>query len=84
MTISGGGDSYYEYLLKTHMLMEGKEELQLDMWKVAAQSMQQYLRSETTKGMVFLGEINEQYKLLQTGELVSSSTLSYIVYLCEA
>ncbi|RCH84871.1 hypothetical protein CU097_000328, partial [Rhizopus azygosporus] len=25
-------DSYYEYLLKTHILMEGKETLQLDMW----------------------------------------------------
>ncbi|ORZ02201.1 glycoside hydrolase [Syncephalastrum racemosum] len=45
-------------------------ELQLDMWKVAAQSMQQYLRSETSKNMVFLSEINDQYKLLQTGELV--------------
>jgi mannosyl-oligosaccharide alpha-1,2-mannosidase len=50
--------------------MEGKEELQLDMWRVSVDSMQKYLRSETITGKVYLAEIEENYKLLQTGELV--------------
>ncbi|KAG2198086.1 hypothetical protein INT47_011921 [Mucor saturninus] len=70
ITISGGSDSYYEYLLKTHILMEGKEELQLDMWKTAVGSMHRYLRSETHGGKVYLAEFEEHYKLLQSGELV--------------
>ncbi|KAG2213585.1 hypothetical protein INT46_002737, partial [Mucor plumbeus] len=70
ITISGGSDSYYEYLLKTNILMEGKEELQLDMWRVSVDSMQKYLRSETITGKVYLAEIEENYKLLQTGELI--------------
>lgn len=70
ITVSGGSDSYYEYLLKTHILMEGQEELQLDMWKTAVESMHQYLRSETHGGKVYLAEFEEHYKLLQSGELV--------------
>lgn len=70
ITISGGADSFYEYLLKTNILLEGKEELQLDMWLTAVDSMQRYLRSETHGGKVYLGEFEEQYKLLQSGELV--------------
>lgn len=70
ITISGGSDSYYEYLLKTHILMEGKEDLQLDMWKTAVGSMHRYLRSETHGGKVYLAEFEEHYKLLQSGELV--------------
>ena len=69
ITISGGGDSYYEYLLKTNILMEGKEELQLDMWRTSVDSMHRYLRSETHDGKVYLGEFHSHYKLLQSGEL---------------
>lgn len=69
-TISGGADSYYEYLLKTHILMEGKEKLQLDMWSTAVGSMRRYLRSETHSGKVYLAEFQDHFKLLQSGELV--------------
>lgn len=69
-TISGGADSYYEYLLKTHILMEGDEELQLDMWSTAVESMRRYLRSETHSGKVYLSEFEGQYQILQSGELV--------------
>lgn len=70
ITISGGTDSYYEYLLKTHMLMGGQEELQLDMWTTAVNSMKKHLRSQTSGGKVYLGEYNGNIKLLQSGELV--------------
>lgn len=70
VTISGGTDSYYEYLLKTHMLMGGQEQLQLDMWTTAVNSMQKHLRSKTSGGKVYLGEYNGNIKLLQSGELV--------------
>ncbi|KAG1048075.1 hypothetical protein G6F43_009515 [Rhizopus delemar] len=70
VTISGGADSYYEYLLKTHILMEGKERLQLDMWNSAVGSMRRYLRSETHYGKVYLAEIEKNYKLMRSGELV--------------
>ncbi|KAI7879575.1 seven-hairpin glycosidase [Lichtheimia hyalospora FSU 10163] len=45
-------------------------ERQLNMWKKSVDSMETYLRSEAASNMVFLGELNEDYKLLQTGELV--------------
>ncbi|CAO3700030.1 unnamed protein product [Rhizopus stolonifer] len=70
ITISGGSDSYYEYLLKTHILMEGQETLQLDMWNTAVDSMQKHLRSETLNGRVYLAEIEQEFKLMQSGELV--------------
>ncbi|KAI8987195.1 glycoside hydrolase [Pilobolus umbonatus] len=70
ITISGGSDSYYEYLLKTNILMEGNEELQLDMWRTSVASMQKYLRSETHNGTVYLAEFSDNFKILQTGELV--------------
>ena len=40
------------------------------MWKKSVDSMQTYLRSDTSGGMVFLAEIQDDYKLLRTGELV--------------
>ncbi|CAO3597926.1 unnamed protein product [Absidia cylindrospora] len=70
ISIAGGTDSYYEYLLKTHMLMGGKEELQLDMWDAAVDSMQKNLRSRTASGKVYLAEFNNNMKLLETGELI--------------
>ncbi|KAI9280107.1 glycoside hydrolase [Sporodiniella umbellata] len=70
ITISGGADSYYEYLLKTHLLMEGQETLQLAMWTTAVDSMMRYLRSETHEGKVYLAELEQNYKLMQSGELV--------------
>ncbi|CAO3629932.1 unnamed protein product [Cunninghamella blakesleeana] len=70
ITISGGSDSYYEYLLKTHMLMNGEEELQINLWKDSVNSMQKYLRSSTIHNKVFLGEISKNLTYYQTGELV--------------
>ncbi|ORZ13469.1 glycoside hydrolase [Absidia repens] len=70
VTISGGADSYYEYLLKTHMLMDGKENLQLDMWKTSVDSMKKILRSRTAGGKTFLAAFNGDTKILETGELI--------------
>jgi mannosyl-oligosaccharide alpha-1,2-mannosidase len=50
--------------------MEGNEELQIDMWRTSVNSMQQYLRSETQNGKVYLAEFEDNYKLMQSGELV--------------
>ncbi|KAI8882041.1 glycoside hydrolase family 47 protein [Backusella circina FSU 941] len=62
-------DSFYEYLLKTPILMNGND-LQLDMWKTSIESMRKYLSSETESGKIFLAEFNRNYKLLQSGELI--------------
>ncbi|GAN05194.1 seven-hairpin glycosidase [Mucor ambiguus] len=70
ITVSGGGDSFYEYLLKTHILMGGNEELQLQMWKQSVDSMYHYLRSVSADGSVFLGEALGDNKYLKSGELV--------------
>lgn len=70
ITASGGGDSFYEYLLKTHILMEGNEALQLRMWEQSVDSMNNYLRSVSAEGSVFLGEAIGDKKHLKTGELV--------------
>lgn len=73
ITISGGGDSFYEYLLKTHILMDGDEELQLDMWQTAVESMYNYLRSVANDGSVYLSQDVYGYRILKTGELVKST-----------
>jgi mannosyl-oligosaccharide alpha-1,2-mannosidase len=70
ITVSGGGDSFYEYLLKTHILMEGNEELQLRMWEQSVDSMVNYLRSVSTEGSVFLRESVGGKNNPRTGELV--------------
>lgn len=80
ITISGGSDSYYEYLLKTHILMEGKETLQLDMWTTAVASMQKYLRSESLNGKVYLAELDDDFKLMQSGELVNKLFLFFFFF----
>jgi mannosyl-oligosaccharide alpha-1,2-mannosidase len=51
--------------------MEGKETLQLDMWTTAVASMQKYLRSESLNGKVYLAELDDDFKLMQSGELVN-------------
>ncbi|KAI7905161.1 glycoside hydrolase [Cokeromyces recurvatus] len=70
ITISGGADSYYEYLLKTNILMGGNEQIQLNMWLTAVDSMQRYLRSETQNGNVYLAEFQNLYKSFHSGELI--------------
>ena len=50
--------------------MDGKEEQELNMWKKSVASMKKYLRSETQGNMVYLAELNDDYKILQAGELV--------------
>lgn len=54
--------------------MEGKEELQLNMWRTAVGSMQKHLRSQSIDGKVFLAEMKQNQKLLQSGELVNPNT----------
>ena len=60
--------------------MSGQEELQLDMWRTAVDSMKRYLRSETHGGKVYLAEFQQHYKLLQTGELVRYDKALFKVY----
>lgn len=74
ITVSGGGDSFYEYLLKTHILMDGEktqDTLQLKMWEDAVVSMYYNLRSVSQQGDVYLSEDLDGYQRLKTGELVS-------------
>jgi mannosyl-oligosaccharide alpha-1,2-mannosidase len=52
------------------MLMGGKEELQLNMWKTAVDSMMKHLRSVSTKGDVYLAESISGGKILKSDELV--------------
>lgn len=56
--------------------MEGKEELQLDMWRTSVESMYNYLRSVANDGSVFLSEYIDGFRALQTGELVSMHSIS--------
>ncbi|KAI8069724.1 glycoside hydrolase [Gongronella butleri] len=50
------------------------QETQLSLWNDAVDSMHKFLRSTTSKGNVFLADIDEQggkqYKVLSTGELI--------------
>lgn len=50
--------------------MDGNEELQLDMWQTAVESMYNYLRSVANDGSVYLSQDVYGYRILKTGELV--------------
>lgn len=61
--------------------MEGKETLQLDMWTTAVASMQKYLRSESLNGKVYLAELDDDFKLMQSGELVNNFFVFFFCFL---
>ncbi|KAH8552766.1 glycoside hydrolase [Umbelopsis sp. PMI_123] len=46
ITISGGGDSYYEYLLKTYLLMDSKDDSLMSSWTTFVDTMKDYLQQE--------------------------------------
>lgn len=47
ITIGGGGDSFYEYLIKNYMLQTTKNEAHKKTWQNAVESIQKYMLSPT-------------------------------------
>ncbi|KAG1298457.1 hypothetical protein G6F66_001703 [Rhizopus arrhizus] len=46
---SGGGDSFYEYLIKNYLLQESKDKDLLTTWQNSVESIEKYLLSPTAK-----------------------------------
>lgn len=47
ITIAGGGDSFYEYLIKNYILQTEKNEAHKEMWQNSVESVQKYMLSPT-------------------------------------
>ncbi|ORX57557.1 seven-hairpin glycosidase [Hesseltinella vesiculosa] len=60
----------YPMLWNLESFTPSDETIQLNLWEDSVASMETYLKSTTANGTVFLGEINDDLKLLQTGELI--------------
>ncbi|KAI9362749.1 glycoside hydrolase [Pilaira anomala] len=49
ITIAGGGDSFYEYLIKNYMLQVDKSEAQKLTWQNSVESIEEYMLSPTSQ-----------------------------------
>lgn len=49
INIGGGGDSFYEYLIKNYLLQESKDKDLLTTWQNSVESIEKYLLSPTAK-----------------------------------
>jgi mannosyl-oligosaccharide alpha-1,2-mannosidase len=71
ITISGGGDSYYEYLLKNYLLMGSTDDSLLSSWKTFVDSAETYLSQEDEfHNFTYLAELKADKSISQSGELV--------------
>ncbi|KAI9285624.1 glycoside hydrolase [Umbelopsis sp. AD052] len=71
ITISGGGDSYYEYLLKNYLLLGSTDDSLLSSWKTFVDSMETYLQQEDEfHSFTYLADMESGKLISQSGELV--------------
>jgi hypothetical protein len=74
ITISGGGDSYYEYLLKNYLLLGQKDKSLISSWETAVDSMQKYLQQQDDRHpFTYLAELNNGIAYSNSGELVRNN-----------
>jgi hypothetical protein len=66
ITIAGGGDSFYEYLIKNYILQKGKNRDLLNIWEDAVESIEEYMLSPTAE--------NPNIKYVT---MISNSTVHY-------
>ncbi|KAI8388763.1 glycoside hydrolase [Radiomyces spectabilis] len=62
ITIAGGGDSFYEYLIKNYILLGGSDPKLLSTWKQSVESIEKYLLTSTAENprIKFVGMIDGQ------------------------
>ncbi|KAI8973528.1 glycoside hydrolase [Mycotypha africana] len=49
ITVAGGADSFYEYLIKDYLLQTDRNEKVLEAWETSVDSMREYMLSPTTE-----------------------------------
>ncbi|KAJ2856670.1 hypothetical protein J3B02_001471 [Coemansia erecta] len=54
----GGGDSFYEYLIKTYILSDFMLQRNLELWTESIQSFKQYAVARSTQGSLFTGFVD--------------------------
>lgn len=81
-TVGSGVDSFYEYLLKEWIILDGKDDLYRDMFLLAVDSIQKYMVSRPSTGsqeFAILGAVSSKDKSInpQMGHLVMSTHLVF-------
>lgn len=72
ISISGGGDSYYEYLLKNYLLLGQTDKSLLSSWETSVESMEKYLmQKDAYHDYTYLSQIINGTNYATSGELVS-------------
>ncbi|KAJ2723817.1 hypothetical protein GGI07_002356 [Coemansia sp. Benny D115] len=54
----GGGDSFYEYLIKNYILSDFMLERNIDLWSESIQAFRRYAVAESTSGHLFTGFVD--------------------------
>ncbi|KAJ2955701.1 hypothetical protein NQZ79_g8329 [Umbelopsis isabellina] len=71
ISISGGGDSYYEYLLKNYLLLGQTDKSLLSSWETAVESMEKYLmQQDAYHKYTYLSQITNGTNYATSGELI--------------
>lgn len=66
ITIGGGGDSFYEYLIKNYILQDKQDDALLNMWQQSVESIEKYMLSPTAED-----------PSIQYVAMISNSTVRY-------
>ncbi|KAI8369276.1 glycoside hydrolase [Radiomyces spectabilis] len=72
ISIGGGADSFYEYLVKNYILLGQSDSHLMEAWVKAVDSIEHYLLSPATQhsSVKFAGEISRGKPQYQSGELI--------------
>ncbi|KAF7725369.1 hypothetical protein EC973_009636 [Apophysomyces ossiformis] len=75
ITIGGGGDSFYEYLMKNYILLGGSDKRLLDAWTTTVDSIQKYMLSPTEQdsNIQFVSMIQNGEEIYESGELFAKT-----------
>lgn len=76
INVAGGGDSFYEYLIKNYLLQEEKDESLFETWQDSVESMEEYMLSPTAEdpSIQFVSMISNSSVYYVSQELVTIVT----------
>lgn len=76
INVAGGGDSFYEYLIKNYLLQEEKDESLFETWQDSVESMEEYMLSSTAEdpSIQFVSMISNSSVYYVSQELVTIIT----------
>ena len=77
ITIAGGGDSFYEYLIKNYILQNKENDDLLHIWQDSVESIENYMLSPTVQdpSIKYVAMISNSTVYYSSQELVRTDTL---------